>query len=239
MKRPERLRGGLVKVTINNTSRRKALDLTTFGTLAGPWPELAAHPTTPAGVMSGEGEQAFRAGADFSAGPGFDRTVANALLKTDLFPKPLIAAINGHAWRADLNSPLPPTFGLRPAGARGGLPEVKWGPVPQREGRQDRTRGPRPARRPMSGHSRARAEMAERQPASGHGGETGRAGRTNPRYTAQEKAERRITAGSVGDRRRQHRAESLAKRDRFTLMVEVGKESSLSPKKRICVWGMS
>ena len=110
MIRQERLHSGIVKVVIDNPARRNALDLSLFTALAELWPALASDRSVRAIVITGAGDQAFCAGADLSANltdqPGFADLVAKALLKTELMPKPLIAAINGHCLAGGLELAL-------------------------------------------------------------------------------------------------------------------------------------
>ena len=110
MIRQERLHSGIVKVTIDNPARRNALDFEGFSALAALWLELGRDRTIRAVIVTGEGEQAFCAGADLSADltsvPGFDETVAKALLKIEPLPQPLIAAINGHCLAGGLELAL-------------------------------------------------------------------------------------------------------------------------------------
>jgi enoyl-CoA hydratase/carnithine racemase len=138
MIRQERLHGGIVKIIIDNPTRRNALNLDMFRALAALWPELGADRTIRAVVISGAGDQAFCAGADLSGDltdqPGFDHLVAKALLKIDLMPKPLIAAINGHCLAGGLEMALAADIRIAARGAKFGLPEVKWGLIPSAGG---------------------------------------------------------------------------------------------------------
>jgi enoyl-CoA hydratase/carnithine racemase len=138
MIRRERLEAGLVKVTIDNPTRRNALDLEAFGALAALWPQVGSDRTVRAVIVTGEGDKAFCAGADLSvdltATPGFDELVAKALLKIDLMPKPLIAAINGDCLAGGLELALAADIRIAARAARFGLPEVKWGLIPSAGG---------------------------------------------------------------------------------------------------------
>jgi enoyl-CoA hydratase len=138
MIRQERLHAGIVKITIANPARRNALDFEGFSSLAALWPELGRDKSIRAVVVTGEGEQAFCAGADLSADltsvAGFDEIVAKALLKIDPLPQPLIAAINGHCLAGGLELALAADIRIAARGAKFGLPEVKWGLIPSAGG---------------------------------------------------------------------------------------------------------
>jgi enoyl-CoA hydratase/carnithine racemase len=145
MIRHGRLHSGIVKVLIDNPARRNALDLSSFTALAQPWPELASDRGVRAIVITGAGDQAFCAGdqafcagADLSANltdqTGFADIVAKALLKTELMPKPLIAAINGHCLAGGLELALAADIRIASNKAKFGLPEVKWGLIPSAGG---------------------------------------------------------------------------------------------------------
>jgi enoyl-CoA hydratase/carnithine racemase len=138
MIRLERLDAGVVKVTIDNPARRNALDLETFRALAALWPHLGSDRTVRVVIVTGQGDQAFCAGADLSidlaATPGFEELVAKALLKIDLMPKPLVAAINGHCLAGGLELALAADIRIASRLAKFGLPEVKWGLIPSAGG---------------------------------------------------------------------------------------------------------
>jgi enoyl-CoA hydratase/carnithine racemase len=88
-------------VTIDQQERMNALTYDMFRALATLWPELQASPAR-AVVVTGAGNRAFCSGADLRQDVGtrpdeIDRLIDLALLKTTIFTKPLIAAVNGHA----------------------------------------------------------------------------------------------------------------------------------------------
>lgn len=126
--------GGIVTVTLNNPNRRNALNQEMYETLANLWPRLGADIRCRVVVLRGEGDEAFCSGSDLMSKPlqGADREhlIDHALLKTQFFPKPLVAAINGDCVGGGLELML--ASDLRVAGetSRFGLPEVRWGIVP-------------------------------------------------------------------------------------------------------------
>jgi enoyl-CoA hydratase/carnithine racemase len=134
----EYLRGGIVTVTINNPRRRNALNIEVIEGLAALWPRLAGDVSVRAIMLTGAGDEAFCAGADLSANlterTGIDDLIAEALLKTALMPKPLIAAINGHCVAGGLELALAADIRIAREDAKLGLPEVHWGLIPSAGG---------------------------------------------------------------------------------------------------------
>ena len=98
-------RGGVALLTITRAARRNALSRETLFALGRLGREAVADPTVRAIVITGEGDKAFCAGADLKERQGMsadDVRVQVGLYRTelgvlDLSPKPVIAAINGHA----------------------------------------------------------------------------------------------------------------------------------------------
>ncbi len=129
----ERGEKGIVTVVLNNPSRRNALNIELFEGLAATWPKLAEDRSIRAVVLTGAGE-AFCSGADLSADlisrPGIDDLIDRALLKTALFPKPLVAAINGHCVAGGVELVLAADIRIAREDAKFGLPEVRWGLMP-------------------------------------------------------------------------------------------------------------
>jgi enoyl-CoA hydratase len=128
------LEPGLARVMVSNPTRRNALGPDEFFGLAQAWDRLEADRSLRCVVVTGEGDQAFCSGAqldaDFSAVADVDEMVDRALLKTRLFSKPLVAAVNGHAVAGGLELMLACDLRVASASARLGLPEVHWGIVP-------------------------------------------------------------------------------------------------------------
>ena len=129
---------GIAHVLLNNPARSNALTLDMFHALAALWPKLQADTSVVVVVLSGagvaEGNAAFCSGADLSANlaeiPGMDGVVERALLKTKLFTKPIVAAVNGHCVAGGLELMLAADIRIASADAKLGLPEVRWGIVP-------------------------------------------------------------------------------------------------------------
>ena len=85
-------------------------------------------------VLTGAGARAFTVGADvsgdLSAGPETARMVNHALLKTDAYSKPIVAAINGDCVGGGLELMLSTDIRAAASTARFGLTEVKWSIYP-------------------------------------------------------------------------------------------------------------
>ena len=85
-------------------------------------------------VLTGAGTRAFTVGADIagdlSAGPEIARMVNHALLKTDAYAKPIIAAVNGDCVGGGLELMLASDIRAAAPEARFGLTEVKWSIYP-------------------------------------------------------------------------------------------------------------
>jgi enoyl-CoA hydratase/carnithine racemase len=85
-------------------------------------------------ILTGAGERAFTVGADVSgdlaAGPEIARMVNHALLKTDAYSKPIIAAVNGDCIGGGLELMLSTDIRAAASTARFGLTEVKWSIYP-------------------------------------------------------------------------------------------------------------
>lgn len=121
-------------ITIDNPSRRNALDEAMFTALAEAWTALEADSRTRVVLVRGNQEGGFCSGADLSAGlhklPHIDDLVSAALLKTRIFPKPIVAAVNGDAVAGGLELALAADIRIVDQDAKIGFPEVRWGIFP-------------------------------------------------------------------------------------------------------------
>src|SRR5215472_58446 len=85
-------------VTIDNQPRLNAMTRPMLTELGRLWDELERDPCRCI-ILTGAGTRAFTVGADISgdlaAGPEIARMVNHALLKTDAYAKPIVAAVNG------------------------------------------------------------------------------------------------------------------------------------------------
>jgi len=125
---------GLALVTVSNPSCRNALGVLEFTTLATAWGDIARERSVRCVIVTGEGELAFCSGAqmneDFSVVTDINDLVDRALLKTCVYPLPLVAAINGHCVAGGFELMLACDVRVASSHARLGLPEVHWGIVP-------------------------------------------------------------------------------------------------------------
>jgi enoyl-CoA hydratase/carnithine racemase len=85
-------------ITIDNPPKMNAMTRPMLAELGRLWDELECDDSRCI-VVTGAGERAFSVGADvsgdLSAGPEMARMVSHALLKTDTYRKPIVAAVNG------------------------------------------------------------------------------------------------------------------------------------------------
>jgi enoyl-CoA hydratase/carnithine racemase len=120
-------------VTIDNPPRLNAMTRAMLADLARLWDELERGPCR-AIVITGAGTRAFSAGADISgdlsASAETARTVSRALLKYDVYSKPIVAAVNGDCVGGGVELLLSTDIRAAVPTARFGLPEVKWSIYP-------------------------------------------------------------------------------------------------------------
>jgi enoyl-CoA hydratase/carnithine racemase len=121
-------------VTIDNQQRLNALTRAMLTELGRLWDELECDGSCRAIVLTGAGTRAFTVGADIagdlSAGPEIAPMVNHALLKTDAYAKPIIAAVNGDCVGGGLELMLASDIRGAAPEARFGLTEVKWSIYP-------------------------------------------------------------------------------------------------------------
>jgi len=120
-------------VTVDNPPRLNAMTRQMMADLGRLWDELERDETRCV-VLTGAGERAFSAGADISgdlsAALDTARIVSHALLKTDVYAKPIVAAVNGDCIGGGVELLLSTDIRVAAAHARFGLPEVKWSIYP-------------------------------------------------------------------------------------------------------------
>jgi enoyl-CoA hydratase/carnithine racemase len=121
-------------VTIDNQPRLNAMTRAMLSELGRVWDELERDECCRAIVLTGAGTSAFTVGADISgdlsAGPETSHMVNHALLKTDAYAKPIIAAVNGDCVGGGLELMLASDIRAAAPEARFGLTEVKWSIYP-------------------------------------------------------------------------------------------------------------
>jgi len=120
-------------VTIDNQPRLNAMTRAMLAELGRLWDELERDATRCI-ILTGAGERAFTVGADISgdlsAGEETARMVNHALLKTDAYAKPIVAAVNGDCIGGGLELMLASDIRAAAPNARFGLTEVKWSIYP-------------------------------------------------------------------------------------------------------------
>lgn len=121
-------------VTIDNPSKANAMSRATLGQLADAWQQLDDDAACRAIVVTGAGDRAFTAGADVSGDLSASEETAaminRALLKTETFSKPIIAAVNGACLGGGIELLLATDVRFSAPHATFGLPEVKWAIYP-------------------------------------------------------------------------------------------------------------
>ena len=121
-------------VTIDNPSRANAMSRAMLAELAEMWQQLGADAACRAIVVTGAGDRAFTAGADVSGDLSASEETAaminRALLKTEPFSKPIIAAVNGACLGGGIELLLAADIRYSAPHAVFGLPEVKWAIYP-------------------------------------------------------------------------------------------------------------
>jgi enoyl-CoA hydratase/carnithine racemase len=120
-------------VTIDNQPRLNAMTRQMLSELGLLWDELERDDCRCI-ILTGAGERAFTVGADISgdlsAGPETAKRVNHALLKTDAYAKPIIAAVNGDCIGGGIELMLSTDIRASVPKARFGLTEVKWSIYP-------------------------------------------------------------------------------------------------------------
>jgi enoyl-CoA hydratase/carnithine racemase len=120
-------------VTIDNQPRLNAMTRPMLAELGRLWDQLERDDCRCI-VLTGAGERAFTVGADvsgdLSAGPEVAKVVNHALLKTDPYSKPIIAAVNGDCVGGGVELMLSTDIRAAAPRARFGLTEVKWSIYP-------------------------------------------------------------------------------------------------------------
>jgi enoyl-CoA hydratase len=127
-------RGGVRVITINRPERRNALDPETFTGLGRAFVDAEADDTVRVVVLTGAGDRSFCAGMDlkaFAAGNtvGADSGPGTEVFVERLYPKPIVAAVNGAAVGGGFGIMLACDLAVAAEHATFGLPEVARGLV--------------------------------------------------------------------------------------------------------------
>jgi enoyl-CoA hydratase/carnithine racemase len=125
--------GHVVVLTIDNQARMNAMSRGMMAELVRRWDELERSPCRCI-VLTGAGTRAFTAGADMSgdlsARTEMAQMVGRALLKSQPYTKPIVAAVNGVCAGGGVELLLATDIRAAAPHARFGLPEVKWSIYP-------------------------------------------------------------------------------------------------------------
>src|SRR5882724_3688491 len=120
-------------VTLDNQPRLNAMTRAMMADLARVWDELERGETRCI-VLTGAGGRAFSAGADISgdlsAREETSKMIGHALLKSRVYTKPIVGAVNGDCVGGGLELLLSTDIRIAAPHARFGLPEVKWSIYP-------------------------------------------------------------------------------------------------------------
>ncbi|MED5574630.1 MAG: enoyl-CoA hydratase-related protein [Pseudomonadota bacterium] len=115
-------------ITLDNEPRRNAMTRQMLFDMADLWDDLACSEHRCV-IITGTGNKGFCAGADVSgdltASPETAAKINKALLKTEIFPKPIIAAVNGDCVAGGVELMLASDIRVAAPQARFGLPEVR------------------------------------------------------------------------------------------------------------------
>ena len=126
----------VVVITLDNQPRLNAMTRDMLTELVRLWATLGSDDTCRCIVLTGAGERAFSAGADLSGGgdastrQSLADVLTRALLKSDPFGKPIVAAVNGDCVGGGLELMLSTDVRAAAPHARFGVPEVKWSIYP-------------------------------------------------------------------------------------------------------------
>lgn len=134
----------LARITLNRPAKLNALNAQTITALGQALAQLRGDEAVRAIILTGAGEKAFAAGADIGelarlepiAGREYGLRGQGLFREIEMFPKPVIAAINGYALGGGLELALACTFRVASENARLGQPEVKLGLIPGYGGSQ-------------------------------------------------------------------------------------------------------
>ncbi|HET9784866.1 MAG TPA: enoyl-CoA hydratase-related protein [Terriglobales bacterium] len=134
----------LARVTINRPAKLNALTRATLDDLRRVFEHLRTVDDLRAVILTGAGEKAFAAGADISEIAALDALAArqfsqagNALFRAiELFPVPVLCAVNGFALGGGCELAMACTLRIASDNAYLGQPEVKLGLIPGYGGTQ-------------------------------------------------------------------------------------------------------
>jgi enoyl-CoA hydratase len=136
--------GAVATVTLNRPDKLNALNAVTLDELESAFREIAASQSARAVIVTGAGEKAFVAGADIGelaqqtpiSGKATARRGQTLFRRIELFPKPVVAAVNGFALGGGCELAMACHVRIASENAQFGLPEVGLGIIPGYGGTQ-------------------------------------------------------------------------------------------------------
>ena len=130
--------GAVATLTLDNAAKRNSLDLAMCASLVGAARAIAADETLGAVLLTGAGERAFCAGADFdaitagdiaAAMRGMDAALDEAVAALSRIEIPIVAAVNGACFGGGVQMMLVADIRLASDDARFGIPAASLGIV--------------------------------------------------------------------------------------------------------------
>ena len=139
-----RMEDEIVILAIARQDKLNALNLATLSELKSAIQNISIDPTVKALVITGSGDKAFAAGADITEIAALGRESARSFSENgqeifrliEVFPKPVIAAVNGYALGGGCELALACHMRIASRNAKLGLPEVSLGILPAFGGTQ-------------------------------------------------------------------------------------------------------
>ncbi|UCE02785.1 MAG: enoyl-CoA hydratase/isomerase family protein [Candidatus Latescibacterota bacterium] len=136
--------GAVATVTVNRPDKLNALNAATLDELDSAFREIEAAESARAVIVTGAGEKAFVAGADINELAQLTSIRAKATARRgqrlfrriELFPKPVVAAVNGFALGGGCELAMACHVRIASENAQFGLPEVGLGVIPGYGGTQ-------------------------------------------------------------------------------------------------------
>ncbi|HEU4717934.1 MAG TPA: enoyl-CoA hydratase-related protein [Bacteroidia bacterium] len=138
------LEEGILTITINRPDKLNALNKTTLSELRSAMGEAKKSADVKGIIITGSGPKAFVAGADISEfaglgpkeGADFAENGQEIFRSIELFPKPVIAAVNGFALGGGCELAMACHMRIAAENAKFGQPEVSLGLIPGYGGTQ-------------------------------------------------------------------------------------------------------
>lgn len=137
--------GAVAEITLNRPHVLNAIDPELRRALKDAWTRVSSDNRIRAAILTGAGDRAFCAGADLKrtmppddnyASETFGHTASDHLFSSLVTDKPLLCAVNGHAFGAGLELVLACDIRIASENAEFAQAEVRWGTIPGAGGTQ-------------------------------------------------------------------------------------------------------